>query len=74
MCFSVAYWANISKIVYGCNKTEEMIKKGYYEGHNNIDEINAKNNYKIDLIFKNDYEKESLSLISKWEKNNSPTP
>lgn len=29
MCFSVAYWAGISKIVYACRKTRAMVKKNH---------------------------------------------
>src|SRR3989344_3808482 len=37
MCFSVSNWANISRIVYGCKKTDEMAKKRYYEGFNKLE-------------------------------------
>src|SRR5438309_9517625 len=32
MCFSVANWAGISRIVYACRKTPEMLATGFYEG------------------------------------------
>lgn len=67
MCFSVAYWAGISKIVYACRKTPEMIKKFYYEGDSDNAEINKKNNRKIELLFIPDFEKESLSIVREWE-------
>lgn len=68
MCFSVANWAGISRIVYGCKKTDEMAKKNYYEGNNEVEKINKNNNHKIDLVFIPDFEEEMLSLVKEWEK------
>lgn len=68
MCFSVAYWAGISKIVYACRKTPEMVKRFYYEGHSDNVQINKENNRKIELLFIPDFEKESLGIIKEWEK------
>ena len=65
MCFSVANWAGISRIVYACRK--ELVPKNYYEGSVDIHEVNEKNNRKIELVFIPDFEKESLSLVKKWE-------
>ena len=70
MCFSVANWAGISKIVYGCKKTNEMIVKGYYEGLNDINEVNGKNSRKIELEYIDDFEPEILELVKNWEDNN----
>ena len=70
MCFSVAYWAGISKIVYACKKTPKMVKKFYYEGNVNGDFLNRKNNRRIQLVFMPEFEKESLALVDKWEKIN----
>lgn len=70
MCFSVANWAGVSRIVYGCNKTEEMVKKNYYEGKTDIEKINEQNNRKIELLYIPDFEKEMLDLINKWEISN----
>lgn len=70
MCFSVANWANISKIVYGCQKTDDMIKKQYYEGNTDIRNINKNNNHKIKLKYLPDFEADSLKLIKKWENLN----
>ena len=70
MCFSVANWAGVSRIVYGCNKTEEMVKKNYYEGRTDIEEVNEQNNRKIELLYLPDFEKEMLDLINKWEISN----
>ncbi len=67
MCFSVASWAGVSKIVYGCKKTDEMAKKNYYEGNNKVEEINKNNNRKIELAFIPDFEEEMLSLVHNWE-------
>lgn len=67
MCFSVANNAGITKIVYGCKKTSEMVSKNYYEGSNDIEKININNNRKIELIFIPDFEKEMLALVRDWE-------
>lgn len=67
MCFSVAYWAGISKIVYACRKTPKMVKKLYYEGITDNDGLNASNNRKIELVFIPDLEKESLAVVKNWE-------
>ncbi len=66
MCFSVSNWANISKIVYGCKKTNEMTEKNYYEGFNNIEEINSKNLKQIELVYIPDFEEEILQIIKEW--------
>lgn len=71
MCFSVAYWTGISKIVYACRKTPEMVKKFYYEGTTSNEPINESNNRKIELVFVPDYEQEMLEIIREWEKKNS---
>lgn len=67
MCFSVAYWAGISKIVYACRKTPEMVKKFYYEGTTDNKLINESNNRKIELVFIPDFEQESLAIVKSWE-------
>ena len=67
MCFSVAYWAGISKIVYACRKTPEMVKKFFYEGLTNSDYVNKSNNRKIELVFVPEFEKKSLEVIKIWE-------
>ena len=71
MCFSVANWAGISKIVYACRKTPEMVKKFYYEGLTNNKTLNDKNNKKIETLFIPDFEKECLFLLRQWEKQKS---
>lgn len=70
MCFSVAYWAGISKIVYACRKTPEMVKKFYYEGNTDTVQVNEQNNRKIELVFMPGFEEESLKAIQEWEKIN----
>ncbi len=67
MCFSVANWAGLSRIVYGCKKTDEMVNKSYYEGHSDIKEVNKQNNRQIELVFIPDYELEMLNLVEEWE-------
>jgi len=67
MCFSVANWSWISKIVFWCKKTSEMIKKGYYEWEIWLSELNSKNNRKIEILYIPDFEKEILEIINLWE-------
>jgi tRNA(Arg) A34 adenosine deaminase TadA len=67
MCFTVSNWANISRIVFGCRKTEEMVRNNYYEGSTDIRVINKQNNKQIEIIFISDYENEMLKLIEDWE-------
>jgi len=67
MCFSVAYWAGISKIVYACRKTPDMVKKLYYEGSTDNKILNKNNNRKIKLIFLPDFEKQTLEVIEEWK-------
>lgn len=71
MCFSVAYWAGISKIVYACRKTPDMVKRFYYEGLTNNEPINESNNRKIELVFIPDFEQVMLEIVKEWEKKNS---
>lgn len=70
MCFSVANWSGISRIVFGCRKTEEMVRKSYYEGFTDINKINEENNKKIELVFLPDFEQEMLELVKDWEVKN----
>jgi len=67
MCFSVANWAGIARIVYACRKTPDMAKKQYYEGLTKNDDINATNNNHIELVFLPDYEEEVLATVAGWE-------
>jgi guanine deaminase len=69
MCFSATTWANIGKIVYGCQKTADMVKKGYYEGISDVSEINKLNTHKIELIYVSDFEEDMKKLIAGWEAN-----
>lgn len=68
MCFSVSYWAGISRIVYACRKTEEMVKKYYYEGDTSNKLLNSNNNRQIDLVFIPEFENEVVEGVSVWEK------
>lgn len=70
MCFSVANWAGIARIVSACKKTSGMVSKGYYEGKTDISRLNEENNRKIELVYLPDLENESLELIKQWEKQN----
>jgi tRNA(Arg) A34 adenosine deaminase TadA len=67
MCFSVSYWANISRIVFACRKTPEMVSKFFYEGSTANNLINKSNNKKIEFVFIPDFEKEALKIIKDWE-------
>jgi len=68
MCFSVAYWSGISRIVYACKKTPQMISKGYYEGDANNQSLNKKNNRQMKLVFASEFENDSLAVVELWEK------
>lgn len=67
MCFSVANWSGISRVVYGCRKTSDMVKKFYYEGSTDNNALNESNNRKIEIVFIPDFEQEMLELVKKWE-------
>lgn len=67
MCFSVANWAGISRIVYGCKKTDDMVSRSYYEGKTDIRKINEENNRKVELVYLPDLEQEILDLVKSWE-------
>lgn len=67
MCFSVANWAGISKIIYGCRKTKDMVANRYYEGVIDITKVNQSNTRKIELKYIPDFEKESLEVVQMWE-------
>lgn len=71
MCFSVANWAGISRIVYGCKRTDEMVKKRFYEGTSELEDINNKNNHRIELEYIGDFETECLDIIKTWENQNN---
>lgn len=70
MCFAVANWAGINKIVTGCRKTPDMVSKRYYEGETDIRELNEQNTRKVELVYLPDFENESLELIKQWENKN----
>lgn len=67
MCFSVANWSQVSKIVFGCKKNQHMIDIGCYEGINNSENINILNSRQIEIQYIDDFENECLKLISDWE-------
>lgn len=67
MCFSVAYWSGISRIVYARKKTPEMAAKHYYEGTTDNQTLNKENNRQIELVFASEFEQESLKIIQEWE-------
>ncbi len=67
MCFCGAYWADVSKIVFGCRRTDPMIEKGFYQGRTEISVVNDENNRKIELVYLQDFEEEVLGIIKEWE-------
>ena len=67
MCFSTAFWSGISRIVYACKKTPEMVSRGYYEGATNNQTLNKENNRQIEMVFASEFQNESLSVIKDWE-------
>lgn len=70
MCFSVANWAKVSRIVFAVKKNPELIKKGYYEGATDSNKLNEENTHKIELVYIPGLEKESLNIVRGWEKKN----
>ncbi|MFH1971718.1 MAG: nucleoside deaminase [Patescibacteria group bacterium] len=67
MCLSASFWSGITRIVFAANKTQEMIQKGYYEGNNDIKNINNNNSRKIIIKQIKELEEKSLQLVRKWE-------
>lgn len=67
MCFSVANWAGVSRIVYAAKKTPEMVEKGYYEGTTDNKALNEQNTRKIELTHASELEEDSLNVIREWE-------
>jgi guanine deaminase len=66
MCFSASYWAKIKKIVYAVGK--DKLSKQHYEGLYSLEEINLKNNRKIEIVHIEELENNALSVIKNWEK------
>ena len=67
MCFSVANWAKISKIVFAAKKTQEMVSKGYYEGVTDEAKVNQENTHHIEVVHFSELEQESLQVVKEWE-------
>lgn len=67
MCFSVANWAGISRIVSASKKTSDMVSKLYYEGTTDVHELNKQNTRQIELVYVPEFENESLEIVGKWE-------
>ena len=68
MCFSTAYWAGISKIVYACRKTPDMVDKQYYEGKTDNQQLNRENNRQIEYVHVSEEEQSSRAVVVAWEK------
>jgi guanine deaminase len=67
MCFSVAYWSGISRIITAAVKSDEMVKKQYYEGSIKPEEINRTNNRKIELVTIPELTEAALKPVKLWE-------
>ncbi len=67
MCFSAAYWAGITKIVSAAQKTDDLVKKQYYEGLTKPDEVNSQNNRQIELVHASELEDAALEPVKAWE-------
>lgn len=67
MCFSIAYWAGIKRIVYAHRKTKEMVKKFYYEGITSNETLNKNNSRAIELIYFPGFEVEVKEIVKEWE-------
>lgn len=69
MCLCGAYWSDVSRIVFGCRRTDDMVKNGYYQGKTELQAVNQDNNRQIELVFIPDFEEDVLEIISDWEKS-----
>jgi tRNA(Arg) A34 adenosine deaminase TadA len=67
MCFSTANWANISRIVYACEKNDDLVGKFCYEGTTSLKDVNENNNHKIELEYVSGFEEKILSMIKEWK-------
>lgn len=67
MCFSACSWTGIKKIVFAAKKAEELVKKGYYEGAIDVNEVNKLNNVQIELEHVSELEDEALAVVRGWE-------
>jgi len=67
MCFSSAYWAGVDRMVYAVKKTPEMVKKFYYEGMTDPEQVNSQNNRNVELVYISEMEADSLKVVSDWE-------
>ena len=67
MCFSAAYWAKIDKIVYALGR--DKLSKEHFEGKHSLEEINSKNNKRIEIIHISDLESDALSVVREWKYN-----
>ena len=67
MCFSATYWSGISRIVSAAAKTDEMVKKQYYEGQTKPEKINNENNRQILLETISELTEAALEPVRQWE-------
>ncbi len=67
MCLTASFWAYIPKIVFACSRNK--VSANYYEGNNNIFELNKTNRRQIELVHFKELENEALKVITEWEQN-----
>jgi len=65
MCFGVAFWAGISRIVYAIPKSK--VSPLYYETGEDTGFLISKMNRKIEMLHMPELESEALAIIRKWE-------
>ena len=70
MCFLVANWAGVLRVVFATNKTKSMVEKGYYEGTTDIRDLNKENRIHLDIVLVPELEGESLQVVREWEDKN----
>ncbi|MBU0976679.1 MAG: deaminase [Patescibacteria group bacterium] len=65
MCLTRAYWAGIRRVVYACRRN--AVSQYYFEGINHIGSIIQSFNEKLELVYYQNLEKSSLSVVRTWE-------
>jgi len=68
MCFGVAFWAGIDKIVYAVPKSK--VSSFYFETGEDTSFLLDKLNRKIEMMHVPELEEEALAIIRKWEEKN----
>lgn len=68
MCFSTAFWAGVTRIVYAAAKTPEMVAKSYYEGATSNKVLNESNGRNMEIVHIPDLEEAALNVLAEWQK------